>query len=63
MKLSTADLENLARLFGATIHQIQNPPDAANLVRRLDRTQEIIVGLNETDLERWLAIGESLLQK
>lgn len=63
MKLSTEDLEALARIYGATVHQVQMPPEAAELVARLDRAQSIIDGLSPDDLERWLGIGESLVRK
>src|ERR1700722_20138453 len=63
MKLSTEDLEALARIYGATVHQVQMPPEAAELVSRLDRAQSIMDSLNPTDLERWLALGESLVRK
>lgn len=63
MKLSTEDLEALARIYGATVHQVQMPPEAAQLISRLDRAQTIMDGLSPADLERWLGIGESLVRK
>ena len=63
MKLTTEDLESLAKIYRATTTQIQTAPDAAELVSRMDRAQKILTGLTHEDLERWLSIGESLARK
>jgi transcriptional regulator with XRE-family HTH domain len=63
MKLSTADLEALASLYGATVHQLQMPPEAADLVARLDRAQAILAGLSKEDLDYWIGMGERLLNR
>lgn len=63
MRLTTDDLEALARLYGATIAQLQAPPDLAELTRRMERAQNVLAALSEEDLDRWLAIGESLARK
>ncbi len=63
MKSSTTDLEALARIYGATVSQVQMPPEAAEMVSRLDRTQGILGSLDPGDLEQWLAMGERLLRR
>ena len=60
MKLSTADLQALADIYGATVPQLMGPPSAAGLIAVLDRAQEIADGLDVATLEQWLALGETL---
>ena len=60
MKLTTADLEALARVYGATVSQLTAPPATAELVKVLDRVQGIVDGMSPDVLERWLALGEDL---
>lgn len=60
MRLSTKDLQRLAEVYGATVAQILTPPEVAALTARMERAQSILSGLSDEDLERWLAIGESL---
>lgn len=60
MKLSTADLVSLAQIYGATPSQLIAPPEAAEMVATLDRTQRIVDGMEPDTLEQWLAIGERL---
>lgn len=61
--LTTADLENLAAVYGITRRQLEQPPDAAQLVAFLDRAQHVVESLSADDLERWITIGESLSRK
>ena len=63
MRLTTDDLEALARLYGATVAQLQGPPDLAVLTRRMERAQNVLAALSDEDLDRWLGIGESLARK
>lgn len=63
MRLTTEDLEALATLYGASVAQLQAPPEAASLVARMERAQAILSELSPEDLERWLAIGESLARR
>lgn len=63
MRLTTEDLQALATLYGATITQLQGPPDLARLTERLERAQAVLADLSDEDLDRWLAIGESLARK
>ena len=63
MKLSTSDLERLAIIYGATLSQLQAAPQSAGIVARLDRTQQIVKRMSPDDLERWLALGESLISR
>lgn len=63
MKLSITDLELLAKLYGATTTQIQAPPEAADLVARMDRVQAILSGLSDDDLRDWIKLGERLLPR
>lgn len=60
IKLSTADLEALAAIYGVSVTQLQMPPDASDTVARLDRAQEIMSKMSAADLEAWLALGERL---
>ena len=63
MKLSTTDLEALAKLYGVSVSQLQMPPEAAELVARMDRAQVILSGLTKEDLEYWIGMGERLLRR
>lgn len=63
MKLSTADLESLARLYGVSVNQLQMPPEQAELVARMDRAQAILSGLSKDDLDYWIGMGERLLRR
>lgn len=63
MPLTTADLMNLATIYGATPRQLDHSPDAAALVAFLDRAQHVVERLSPEDLERWITIGESLSRK
>lgn len=50
MKLSTTDLERLAGIYGVSVAQLQMPPDAAEVVARLSRAQDIMGRLEGADL-------------
>ncbi len=63
MKLNTEDLQRLAEFYGASIPQLLAPPEVEKLTARIGRAQGILAALGEDDLERWLAIGESLAKK
>jgi transcriptional regulator with XRE-family HTH domain len=63
MALSTADLERLAAVYGATGTQIFAPPQERDLVERLDRVQGILTTMDPEALEHWLAIGRSLARR
>lgn len=56
-------LESLAKIYGISRRQIENPPEAAELIAFFDRAQHVVEGLDKDDLDRWLAIGESLVRK
>ena len=60
MRLTTEDLEALASVYAVSVNRLMAPPDAERLVDRMERAQSILDKLSERDLERWLAIGESL---
>lgn len=61
--LTTRDLEDLATIYGITRRQLEFSPTAAEMIAFLDRAQHIIEDMPAVDLERWLAIGESLRLK
>ncbi len=63
MKLSTTDLERLAGVYGVSVTQLQMSPDAADLVARLGRAQDIMSRLEGEDLDAWLAMGERLASR
>lgn len=60
MKLSTADLEALSKIYNASVAQLNAPPATADLVKVLDRVQGIVSGMPADVLERWLTLGEDL---
>lgn len=61
--LTLPDLERLSALYRATPSQLANPPENAELVARLDRTQHIVETMDENTLEHWLSIGETLAKR
>jgi transcriptional regulator with XRE-family HTH domain len=63
MRITTEDLQALAALYGASIAQLQGPPDLARLTARMERAQAVLDNLSDEDLERWLALGESLARR
>ena len=63
MKLTTADLQKLAVLYGVSATQLAGPPAAASMIAVLDRTQAIAQEMDPETLEQWLSIGERLSQK
>lgn len=60
MPITTLDLERLAEVYGITRSQIEHSPELSGMVTFLDRAKEIIKDMPAEDLDRWLAIGESL---
>lgn len=58
--ITTLDLERLAEVYGITRSQIEHSPELSDMVTFLDRAKEIIKDMPAEDLDRWLAIGESL---
>ena len=61
--LTSKDLENLAALYGISRRQLDNDPAAGDLIAFLERAQHVIERMSREDLERWIAIGESLSGK
>ena len=61
--LTSKELESLAELYGISRRQIEHSPDAADMIAFLDRAQHVIESISPEDLERWIAIGESLAQR
>ncbi len=60
MKISTADLEALAKIYGASMTQLMGLPRAADMVATLDRAQAIIERMDAEALEHWLSVGEKM---
>ncbi len=58
--LTTADLGRLADLYSITVGQLIQHPDEADLVHTLERVQKALSGMSPDDIERWIALGESL---
>lgn len=63
MKLSTADLQALAQIYGVTTSQLAGPPESADLIAILDRMQAIADRVDPEALEPWLQLGERLPPK
>ncbi len=61
--LTSKELESLAELYGISRRQIAHSPDAADMIAFLDRAQQVIESISPEDLERGIAIGESLAQR
>ena len=60
MKLTTANLELLAKAYGAKPTQLAAPPEAAELVAKLDEVQQIIDGMEPDDLRHWFEVGRRM---
>ena len=56
--LTTEDLANLARIYGATIGQLLAPPEMAAMVSKLERAQQVLQAFDTDGGEQWLALGE-----
>lgn len=63
MKLSTDDLEQLARIYRASVKQLLAPPAAADMVATLDALQQIAHDMDPETLRSWIAIGQKLAAK
>lgn len=61
--LTSNELENLAKLYGISRRQLEHDPSAEEIIAFLDRAQNIIERMSKEDLERLIAIGESLSRK
>lgn len=61
MNLTTADLERLAVLYGASISQLSAPPAAAEIVAVLGSLQNIASEMDPQMLQHWMAIGRKLI--
>lgn len=61
--LTFKELESLAKLYGISRKQIAHSPNTAEMIAFLDRAQSIIENIDAEDLERWIAIGESLSRR
>lgn len=61
--LTSNELESLAKLYGISRRQLEHDPEAKELIVFLDRAQHVIERMSQEDLERWIAIGESLSRK
>jgi transcriptional regulator with XRE-family HTH domain len=61
--LTSKDLEKLAKLYGISSRQLEYHPSAEEMIAFLDRAQQVIERMSREDLERWIAIGESLSRK
>ena len=56
--LTTDDLANLAKVYDATVGQLQADPQLAGMVTRLERAQRIFLAMDAEGIEQWLALGE-----
>lgn len=56
--LTTDDLANLARIYGASVGQLLAPPEIVDMVEKLERAQQIMLAMDAQGTEQWLALGE-----
>lgn len=60
MRLSTEDLQRLAHVYGITVAELSQAPEAADLVSRLAQVQDVVEGMSPADFEHWIALGRAL---